>query len=404
MNLYPRASSTIRSLQKCCRGNPRLPFFRQRRSLSSTSGDETPHSKGITRLADRRLVSITGKDAAKLLQGLITNNIETLLEENRSGFYAAFLNSHGRLLTDSFIYRIPKTHVDNGKDGFWIEVDESLVKILCQYLQRHRLRSEVAVKPLDGSEFNIWVAWTEALSDAGQSVEYDSKAEVVHLPDPRLQGFANRFVVPGTSALDNGSYSSFAQLPEVTERDYLLRRCLWGLTEGHKAMTDGRALPHEFNLDLLNAIDFKKGCYIGQELTIRTQHQGVVRKRVLPALIYPTDTAPPSSLSFLPNMSSENVDVGGRIKRITPSTTNAMPTRRRNDGAGNWIEGVGNIGLALCRLEMMTDVRITADQDAKSFTEDAEFEVEQTNRSTVKVKAFVPEWLRNRIGARQGTE
>src|ERR1700753_326357 len=118
------------------------------RTFSSSHTRKSQISQGITRLSNRRLVSLTGRDAPRLLQGLITNNIETLLSNNQSGIYAAFLNSHGRLLTDSFIYRIPSSAKDGRGDGFWIEVEESLMMILCQYLQRHKLRSEVAVQPI----------------------------------------------------------------------------------------------------------------------------------------------------------------------------------------------------------------------------------------------------------------
>jgi folate-binding protein YgfZ len=363
--------------------------------------------QGVAHLPSRRLVSLTGKDASRLLQGLITNNIETLVSSNQSGFYAAFLNSHGRLLTDSFIYRIPGSAKETGHDGFWIEVEESLVNLLCQYLQRHKLRSEVVVRPIEESKYRIWVAWNDSPGVIQYSSDYDPSSDIVHLTDPRIPMFASRFIVPESLDPRTSSYSVFAELPEATGRDYKLRRCLWGLTEGHMAMSGGRSLPHEFNLDILNAIDFKKGCYIGQELTIRTQHQGVVRKRILPALIYPDNASPPLDMSYsTTNISvrGEEVEVGKKIKRVqSPNVDVKVSPRRRDDSAGNWVEGIGNVGLALCRLEMMTDIRINSDQDAKAFTKDAEFEFEPVEGSKLrlKVKAFIPKWLRERIGQRQ---
>lgn len=382
--------------------------FRHRiRPFSSSHPKKIQTSQGFTRLPNRRLVSLTGKDAPRLLQGLITNNIETLLSDNRSGLYAAFLNSHGRLLTDSFIYRIPSSANDGRGDGFWIEVEESLVMILCQYLQRHKLRSEVAVQPIDESKYGIWVAWTDNWNTTEYSSEYDPASNIVHLADPRVPMFASRFVVPESLDLLRSSYGSLSQLPEASERDYKVRRCLWGLTEGHMAMAGGRSLPHEFNLDFLNAIDFKKGCYVGQELTIRTQHQGVVRKRILPTLLYPSGVSPPSDISDSTtevSIDGEELEAGKKIKGISSSTPGVVASpRRRDNSAGNWVEGAGNVGLALCRLEMMTDVRISADQDAKPFTSDAEFEFESVEGTSlpVKVKAFVPKWLHDRMGSRQ---
>lgn len=372
---------------------------------SSTQGSDLVRPNGITQLANRKLVSVTGKDAPNLLQGLVTSNIETLLEEDTAGHYSAFLNAQGRLLTDAFIYRIPNRSAKSLEDGFWVEVEDSLVKILCQYLRRHKLRSEVKVEPL-GSKYNIWVAWGDQTSEHTQSSEYITDSDIVSLPDPRLPGFAHRFVVPETSDLENSRYDAFSQLEKVTSNDYLLRRCIWGLTEGHQAMLDGRALPHEFNLDVLNAIDFKKGCYIGQELTIRTQHQGVVRKRILPIITYPSDENPPSDITISTAVDMSKVEMGRKVKRIISEYTELdIPRRRRNDAAGTWVEGLHNVGLGLCRLEMMTDVRVTADQDAKSFTRDTEFEFDNPEESvpmdSVKVKALVPEWLRSKIKPRQ---
>jgi transferase CAF17, mitochondrial len=361
-----------------------------------------PLSRGITCLRNRRLVSLTGKDAPRLLQGLITNNVETLLAENRPGFYAAFLNSHGRLLTDSFIYRIPNSQAKAERDGFFIEVDNSIVDVLFTYLTRHKLRSQATIQLVEQSKYGVWVSWTDH-RQVGLNTEYDPTSEIIHLADPRVPHFASRFIIPESFNVNGESPSSLTNLPKVTEEDYKLRRNLYGITEGHAAMTEGRSLPHEFNLDVLNAIDFKKGCYVGQELTIRTQHQGVVRKRVLPTMLYSSDTSIPSELLYSSNnlpLNGEEIVLGTKLKRIASSNSEtAASSRRRNGSAGNWIEGLGNVGLSLCRLEMMTDVRITADQDAMSFTQDTEFGVEQSPEpaKTIKVKAFVPEWLRHHI-------
>jgi folate-binding protein YgfZ len=384
-----------------------LQSIRQTRLFSSTHNDNFLSSKGKAQLSQRRLVSVAGKDAARLLQGLITNNIETLVSENLPGFYSAFLNSHGRLLTDAFIYRIPSSYKEEGREGFWIELDNTLVDVLCQYLRRHKLRSDVVVKPLDASKFQVWVAWTDNKTIETNS-KYDPYSNVIQLIDPRLPNFATRFLVPTSAFLQKSIPEAFSILPQATERDYILRRCLWGLTDGHKGMSDGRALPHEYNLDVDNAIDFRKGCYIGQELTIRTQHQGVVRKRILPVMAYPSGSPAPSTMVYTATdqgPKGEDIETGRKIKRLlsTPnSSTETKSSRRRNDVAGTWIEGVGNVGLALCRLEMMTNVHISADQDATSFTQGAEFELESVGQQEIlKVKAFVPSWLRAQIDPRQ---
>ena len=54
------------------------------------------------------------------------------------------------------------------------------------------------------------------------------------------------------------------------------------VAEGTDEIPFGKCFPLEYNIDYLNGVDFHKGCYIGQELTARTHHTGVIRKRILP--------------------------------------------------------------------------------------------------------------------------
>merc|ERR1712013_945006 len=63
---------------------------------------------------------------------------------------------------------------------------------------------------------------------------------------------------------------------------YILHRCKLGVAEGSDDMPQGKCTPLEHNLDYMNGVSFHKGCYIGQELTARTHHTGVIRKRILP--------------------------------------------------------------------------------------------------------------------------
>ena len=72
---------------------------------------------------------------------------------------------------------------------------------------------------------------------------------------------------------------------------YTLRRSLLGVAETPEELVPGQALPLEASLELQYGVDFRKGCYVGQELTARTHHTGVVRKRVVPVLLYELDGA-----------------------------------------------------------------------------------------------------------------
>jgi folate-binding protein YgfZ len=213
-------------------------------------------------------------------------------------------------------------------------------------------------------------------------------AELVGGEDPRVPGFGRRFVLPAEAAVEG--------LSEVTPEEYRVRRILWGVAEGQQEILGNSALPGESNIDICHGVDWRKGCYVGQELTIRTRHTGVVRKRILPVMLYPRDEAPPEELVYNPEWQ------GG----VPPGEVNITKTggARRKRPTGKWLGGVGNVGLAKCRLEQMTPVRLGKEQDEegaglKTWEIGDEFEItwkegEEDTKRELKVKAFVPEWMK----------
>lgn len=117
--------------------------------------------------------------------------------------------------------------------------------------------------------------------DGGEG-EYEQELDLgdscLHHPDPRLVALGHRLLLPP-------SCSPLPFLPNTTlarpPSSYFLHRCKLGVAEGAE-IPRAKALPLEYNLDYLRGVSFHKGCYIGQELTARTHHTGVVRKRILP--------------------------------------------------------------------------------------------------------------------------
>jgi folate-binding protein YgfZ len=105
-------------------------------------------------------------------------------------------------------------------------------------------------------------------------------------PDPRLPALGHRLVLPtGQDPLPLLPAGCRSCHPATfTSLRYRL-----GVAEGAAEVPTGKALPLEYNLDYLHGVNFHKGCYIGQELTARTHHTGVIRKRILPLTIEPAD-------------------------------------------------------------------------------------------------------------------
>ncbi|KJR85952.1 transferase caf17 [Sporothrix schenckii 1099-18] len=403
------------------------------RSYSSSTGAAFPQvpAAGVTALASRRLISVSGPDAAKYLQGVITSSMVRLQTQTgqddgtgaappQSGFYSAFLSAQGRVLHDVFVYRDTLgVGKDAGSGGdasasFLIEVDADAAATLAKHIRRYKLRAKFDVRLLAADELTVWHGWGLPAGAPLPSVGADPDPGLIAHHDTRAPGLGWRFVAP--AARTASSLPAQIELNVADEAAYRVRRYLLGVAEGQREMLHNQALPLESNMDIMGGIDFHKGCYVGQELTIRTRHRGVVRKRILPCLVYGADDEQPRSLA---------VDAHGTtspgLADTIPAETSIGRVGKRGRSAGKWLSGVGNLGLALCRLETMTDVALPGEAVAAAATAAATFDptsefvmkfVEGSENdgeggsggegeadasaptTAVKIKAFVPDWLR----------
>src|SRR5690606_18264826 len=156
----------------------------------------------------------------------------------------------------------------------------------------------------------------------------------------------------GYRILQLGDKTPGIDLDQAPEDAYTIRRYLRGVPEGQGEMLREQSLPQESNVDFMNGIDFHKGCYVGQELTIRTKHRGVVRKRVLPCVIYDQHDAPPEALHYNPEGTGTTTTAESLTADMIPQETSIGRFEKRGRSAGKWLRGVGNVGLGLCRLEI----------------------------------------------------
>ncbi|KAL9002567.1 MAG: hypothetical protein Q9188_004513 [Gyalolechia gomerana] len=368
----------------------RLRYVSTTASESATPNPPRPPSTGYAHLTNRALISVYGCDAAHYLQGLTTSNIKTTASSS-SGFYSSFLNAQGRVLYDVFIYpanqsaafRASNGGTKKGEPGFLIDVDKAHVEALSAQLKRFKLRAKISLRIIDPGEWDVWSTWGRDDDITGDAAHL--QAEAIGCVDTRAPGMGRRMVTGVGQRPKNGSGE------ETSVGTYDMRRILNGVPQGHDEIISGEALPQESNIDYMGGIDFRKGCYVGQELTIRTHHTGVVRKRILPVQLYAMDEEPPEVLEYDPE-SSVLPNAAQNIGRVN--------TRGRS--AGKWLKGVGNVGLALCRLETMTDVRLT--EEASQWSPENEFkmswQLDGGEEKELKIKAFVPEWHRDRVGIR----
>lgn len=263
-----------------------------------------------------------------------------------------------------------------------IEVDANEVDALAKHLKRYKLRAKVGIRVLEDGEWSVWSAW-------GSNAQDHAVISGIGCLDKRAPDMGYRAVLPGSEKI-----SDFDE--EVAVESYDLRRIMMAVAEGQGEILKETALPQESNIDYMGGIDFRKGCYVGQELTIRTHHTGVVRKRILPVQIFD----PGESFK---EMNDVTYDQDSQLVS-PPKGANISRTDKKGRSAGRWLGGVGNVGLALCRLEVMTDTVLTG--EGSQWSPDHEFKVawepeEGREGGEVKIKAFVPSWHKGRAEAQK---
>lgn len=263
--------------------------------------------------------------------------------------------------------------------GFLIEADANQVRALAAHLKKHKLRARVRIRVVEDGEWEVWSAWhgddglraesghsSSAPPGANGAAEEEADADAslkIGCIDRRAPGMGYRVILPGSTVKDTNKASHWLRTAgkEVSVESYDVHRILLGVAEGHAEIVPETALPLESNMDYMGGIDFRKGCYVGQELTIRTRHTGVVRKRILPVMLdscSDSDGAifpPPTSLEYSPasDKGAQSSSLPAPLL-LPPKGANIVQAGGRGRSAGKWLGGIGNIGLALCRLEVMT--------------------------------------------------
>ncbi|RMZ06715.1 hypothetical protein D0864_02167 [Hortaea werneckii] len=359
---------------------------RQRRLYSSKGASPPPPPpppSGAAKLTNRRLISLHGDEAPKFMQGIVTNNVRA---DSTAGFFAAFLTAPGKVLNDVFVYPTlgSNWHKDvNGDEqpGYLVEVDSDTAEMLLKQIKKHKLRSKFKLRMLEEGELDVWSKWSE---EERWTAHTQGAVEngLLGLVDGRAPGMGHRILVPLSS--QQGPPAE-VDADEASLGAYTVRRYLRGVPEGQNEIPRDDSLPMNTNIDIMGGIDFKKGCYIGQELTIRTHHTGVVRRRILPVQLYPHGEQPPEALAYNPDAVAESAEDGTDIRRDD----------KRKRATGKLITSVGNVGLGMCRLEQMSDLTISG--EGSSFSPEDRFLIQGADGQELGVKAFVPDWMRGKI-------
>lgn len=231
----------------------------------------------IVRLPDRGLVGLGGIDAREFLQNLVSNDVRRLAPD--CTIYALLLTPQGKFLYDFFVVEI--AHKEAGTQ-LLLDCERDRVDDLISRLTLYRLRANVVIENLS-DHFEVRAAFGGpaaieiGLNAAPGSTRFEAGGAV--FVDPRLADLGIRAILPLGQSLKITS----AQTAAVD--DYELHRLRLGVPDGSHDLDVNRTFPLEAGLEDLHAIDYGKGCYVGQELTARTHYRGTVRKRLFPVTV-----------------------------------------------------------------------------------------------------------------------
>lgn len=239
--------------------------------------------QSLVHLKHRSIVKLSGEGVSDFLQGLITNDMKHL-QEGSANIYSIFLNIKGRVLFDSIIYKASEPKI------FYIECDSSIVSSLMKHLKMYKLRRQVDIESFQ-DKMNIWASFIENETPSLNSDNGGNESDntfVKHIDnisiynDPRLSYLGLRILTNSDVTSDDlvKHLEPNTSLQDV--ENYTIFRYKLGVGEGVENFPPGAALPLEINCDYLHGVSFHKGCYIGQELTARSYHTGVIRKRLMP--------------------------------------------------------------------------------------------------------------------------
>ena len=245
-------------------------------------------------LEDRGILFIDGDDAKSFLQNIVTNDINKVSEANSC--FSALLTPQGKFLYEFLIIK--------HKKGYFIDCEKVQIEELYKQLSLYKLRSKVQILNLS-NEFVVATLSHEkfksikgAKDELGFTIKYN---EDPILLDPRNKALGGRLIINLEKL-----YLSLKKLELKSSKqdEYYKLSYHLGIPQQNTNKLKDKIFGIECNFEELNAIDFKKGCYVGQENTARIKLKNKLSKRLLPIKIIEGKVTKGESIF------SDTVDIG----------------------------------------------------------------------------------------------
>ena len=221
-------------------------------------------------LEDRGILYLNGEDVKEFLQNLITNNIEKVTDE--ISCFAALLTPQGKYLFDFLIVK--------HKTGYFLDCEKSNIDELFKQLTLYKLRSKVEILNLSnefvvaGMSYEKFLTFKNSKDIEGSTIKYHEDSILL---DPRLKKLGARLIINLEKL-----YLSLKKLELKTAKveDYYNLSHKLGISQIDNLYLQNKIFGIECNFEELNGIDFKKGCYVGQENTARIKLKNKLNKKL----------------------------------------------------------------------------------------------------------------------------
>jgi len=228
--------------------------------------------KNVHILEDRAILYINGEDSKNFLQNLISNDINKVSDTNSC--FASLLTAQGKFLYEFMII--------NHKSGFLIDCEKSQADGLFKQLTLYKLRSKVEILNLSNEfvvaafSYEKFLTFDEAKDQSGYTLKY--REDPIFL-DPRNKHLGARLIINLEKL-----YLSLKKLDlhDTDINEYYSLSHKLGIIPKDLNKLQNKLFGIECNYEELNGIDFKKGCYVGQENTARIKLKNKLSKRLLP--------------------------------------------------------------------------------------------------------------------------
>tara|TARA_Y100000590_G_scaffold218074_1_gene246990 strand:- start:39 stop:929 length:891 start_codon:yes stop_codon:yes gene_type:complete len=226
----------------------------------------------VITLEDRGFIQVKGVEAKDFLQNIVTNNIEKVT--NNSTVFSSILTPQGKYLFEFFILKL--------KESYLIECEKELTEEIIKLLNYYKIRSKVEFinlnKKYEASVISLEKFKEINNSNLSKGLTINYEEDLIYI-DPRNEELGAKII----SKIETTQINiKKLNLIIADKNKYYNKSFRLGIPQINLNRLKDKIFGIENNLDELNGIDFKKGCYVGQENTARIKLRNKLRRRILP--------------------------------------------------------------------------------------------------------------------------